>query len=39
MERAEREQIGRAAVLKCLDEICERAPELRTDWYAVSARP
>ena len=38
MERDEREEIGRGEVLECLREICEGAPELRVDWYAVSPR-
>jgi len=38
MERDEREEIGRTEVLDCLREICERAPELQLDWYAVSPR-
>lgn len=38
MERDEREEIGRASVLDCLRELCEGAPDLRVDWYAVSAR-
>lgn len=38
MEREEREAIGRRAILDCLREICEEAPELRVDWYAVSPR-
>lgn len=38
MERDEREEIGRQEVLDCLREICERAPELELDWYAVAPR-
>jgi hypothetical protein len=38
MERDEREEIGRRAILACLSEICEEAPELPLDWYAVSPR-
>jgi len=34
--RDERVEIGRRAVLKALEETCERAPELRLDWYAVA---
>jgi hypothetical protein len=37
MESDEREEIGRAALLKILDEVCERSSDLRFDWYAVSA--
>jgi hypothetical protein len=33
----ERVEIGRRAVLEALEEICEREPELKLDWYAVSA--
>jgi hypothetical protein len=33
----ERVEIGRRAVLGALEEICEHAPELKLDWYAVSA--
>jgi hypothetical protein len=32
----ERVEIGRRAVLGALEEVCERAPELRLDWYAVA---
>jgi len=35
MERPEREELGRRAVLSILCEVCEGAPELRSDWYAV----
>jgi hypothetical protein len=38
MESDERAEIGRAAVLEILSEVCERSPELKFDWYAVSAR-
>ncbi len=38
MERDEREEIGREAVLEILGEVCERAPELNVDWFAVSAQ-
>jgi hypothetical protein len=37
MERDEREQIGRRAVLDVVCEVCERAPELEADWFAVGA--
>ncbi|HYM55261.1 MAG TPA: hypothetical protein VES97_07850 [Solirubrobacteraceae bacterium] len=37
MERDEREGIGRRAVLDIVYEICERTPELESDWFAVSA--
>jgi hypothetical protein len=32
----ERAEIGRRAVLGALEEICDSAPELKLDWYAVS---
>ena len=32
----ERVEIGRRAVLGALEEICDDAPELKLDWYAVS---
>jgi hypothetical protein len=35
MERPEREEFGRRAVLSILCEVCKRAPELESDWYAV----
>jgi hypothetical protein len=38
MERDEREEIGRLAVLEIVRDACEQAPGLRTDWFAVSAR-
>lgn len=34
--RDERVEIGRRAVLEALEQVCERAPELRLDWYAVA---
>jgi hypothetical protein len=36
MTHDERVYRGRRAVLDVLDEVCERAPELKLDWYAVS---
>lgn len=36
MTRDERAEIGRAAVLGVVREVCERSPELKLDWYAVS---
>jgi hypothetical protein len=36
MDRAERSEIGRLAVLQIVRDVCERAPELRLEWYAVS---
>jgi hypothetical protein len=38
MESDEREQIGRLAVLEIVREVCERSPDLKLDWFAVSAR-
>jgi hypothetical protein len=38
MERGEREEIGRLAVLECVSTVCERVPELKVDWYAISLR-
>jgi hypothetical protein len=39
MERDEREELGRLALLEIIEEACEDAPDLRVDWYAVSPRP
>jgi hypothetical protein len=36
MTHDERTDIGRRAVLGTVAEICERAPELELDWFAVS---
>jgi hypothetical protein len=36
MERDEREEIGRLAVFHLVRDVCEGAPELKLDWYAVS---
>lgn len=36
MERDEREEIGRLAVLDCVTAVCERAPELKSAWFAIS---
>lgn len=35
MTQDERLEIGRRAVLDVVGEVCERAPELKLDWYAV----
>lgn len=32
----DRTEIGRRAVLEIVEEVCDRAPELKLDWYAVS---
>jgi hypothetical protein len=37
MTRDERADIGRRAVLAVLREVCEAAPELSSDWFAVGA--
>jgi hypothetical protein len=37
MTRDERAEIGRRAVLAALREVCEAAPELSLDWFAVGA--
>jgi hypothetical protein len=37
MESDEREEIGRRDVLDIVREVCERTPELASDWFAVSA--
>jgi len=36
LEREEREEIGRGVVLEIVRDVCERTPELKADWYAVS---
>jgi hypothetical protein len=36
MTRDERADIGRRAVLEIIGEVCERTPEIKFDWYAVS---
>jgi len=36
MERDERDEIGRSAVLDIVREVCEGTPELKSDWFAVS---
>jgi hypothetical protein len=38
MERDEREEVGREAVLEILERVCETSPELHYDWFAVSAQ-
>jgi hypothetical protein len=37
MERDEREEVGRTAILDIVRGVCDHAPELRSDWFAVSA--
>jgi hypothetical protein len=39
MERDEREEVGRLALLEIVGEVCERSPDLKVEWYAVSPRP
>jgi hypothetical protein len=36
MTRDERVEIGRGAILAILLDVCETAPELKSDWFAVS---
>ncbi len=36
MTHDERADIGRRAVLEIVADVCDRAPELNLDWYAVS---
>jgi hypothetical protein len=38
MERDERDELGSRAVLDIVIDVCERAPELNSDWFAVSAQ-
>jgi len=35
MERDERAEIGRRAVLEIVRDVCEQSPELELDWFAV----
>jgi hypothetical protein len=37
MASDERQEIGRLALLKILEEVCETAPDLDFEWFAVSA--
>ncbi len=37
-ERDERGETGRLTVLECVTSVCERVPELKSDWYAISLR-
>jgi len=36
MERDERVEMGRRAILGILRDVCDRTPELKFEWYAVS---
>jgi hypothetical protein len=37
MTQDERDDIGRRAVLEVMTEACDAAPELNSDWFAVSS--
>jgi hypothetical protein len=37
IDRNEREEVGRMAILEIVRDVCEQAPELRSDWFAVGA--
>jgi len=39
MARDEDAEIGRRAVLDIVRDVCEHAPELEVDWFAVSPQP
>jgi len=36
MTQDEREQVGRSAVLRMVLDACDGAPDLKSDWFAVS---
>jgi hypothetical protein len=36
MTEDERLEIGREAILEAVGEVCERSPDLKLDWFAVS---
>jgi len=36
IDRDEREEVGRLAILEIVQDVCEQAPELRSDWFAVA---
>ena len=38
VEWDERSELGREALLDIVIDVCERAPQLKSDWFAVSAR-
>jgi hypothetical protein len=37
VDRDEREEVGRLAILEIVRDVCEQPPELRSDWFAVAA--
>jgi hypothetical protein len=37
--RDERVEVGRREVLEIVREVCERAPAIKSDWYAVAFMP
>ena len=37
-ERAERAERGRGEILDLVMEVCQRAPDVNSDWFAVSAQ-
>lgn len=37
MTRDERTEIGRRAVLEVVRDVCDGAPDLKSDWFAVSS--
>jgi hypothetical protein len=38
IDRDEREEVGRMAILEIVRGVCEQAPELSSDWFAVGVR-
>src|SRR5260370_174425 len=37
IDRDEREEVGRIVILEIVRDVCEQAPELSSDWFAVGA--
>ena len=37
IERDEREEAARIAIVEILRDVCEQSPELKSDWFAVRA--
>jgi hypothetical protein len=35
IDRHEREEVGRAAILEIVRDVCEQAPGLSSDWFAI----